>query len=219
MDEGSVVRVPAPWVLTGQGHITLVRLSRDFVETRGFVPDALTGRFTGGIGMVMYVDYLSSDVGPYREILFIPGMFDVDGRKYFSITRIFVSTIESVVNGRKNWGIPKELAVFDVSRESGVESVRMSRDGRPFAELHFRDLPFPVPVTTALVPRGPRTLVHIHEGMTYLTTPGARGAVSPARLVHARIDGAVFPDFTQGRVLGTVAVPKFLMTFPQAVII
>ncbi|HQI80136.1 MAG TPA: acetoacetate decarboxylase family protein [Deltaproteobacteria bacterium] len=219
MDEGSVISAPAPWVLTGQGCIALVRLSRDFVEEQGFVPDALKGRFAGGVGMVMYVDYRSSDVGPYREILFIPGMFDVGGRKYFSISRIFVSTLESVVNGRRNWGIPKELAVFEVSREGGVESVRMSRDGRQFAELRYRALPFSVPVTTALVPRGLRTLVHLHEGRTYLTTPGARGAVSPARLVHARIDGAVFPDFSQCRILGTFAVPKFLMTFPEAVIL
>ncbi|HOS96166.1 MAG TPA: hypothetical protein PLU54_00795, partial [Deltaproteobacteria bacterium] len=89
MDEGSVISAPAPWVLTGQGCIALVRLSRDFVEEQGFVPDALKGRFAGGVGMVMYVDYRSSDVGPYREILFIPGMFDVGGRKYFSISRIF----------------------------------------------------------------------------------------------------------------------------------
>jgi hypothetical protein len=211
-----MTHAPAPWVLVGQGYITLVMLSPDFVVQQGFVPDALQGRFAGGMGMVMYVDYLSSDVGPYREILFIPGMFDVGGRKYFSITRIFVSTRESVVNGRRNWGIPKELADFEVSREGGVEYVRMSRDGRQFAELRFRALPFSVPVTTALVPRGPRTLVHLHEGRTYLTAPGARGAASPARLVHARIDGAVFPDFTQGRILGTVAVPKFLMTFPEA---
>ncbi len=32
-------------------------------------PEALKGVFQGGFGSVMYVDYLSSDVGPYNELL------------------------------------------------------------------------------------------------------------------------------------------------------
>lgn len=63
----------------------------------------------------------SPPVGPYDELIYVPGLFSRRPRQplrtgrtaaepieYFpSITRIYVSTDESVYNGRKNWGIPK----------------------------------------------------------------------------------------------------------------
>lgn len=216
MGHGTSITAPAPWSLVGSGYIVLTKLDPDYVSKKGFLPEHLKGRFTGGIGTVMYMDYLSSDVGPYRELLFIPGMFRLGGRRYYSITKIFVSTEASVVNGRNNWGIPKELAEFETLREGPEEVIRVSRDGRPCAELHFQPLPWSLPVTTSIVPAGRRTLVHHHDGKTYLTTPGARGAVSPARLTHAVMDESSFPDFTRGTLVCTVGVPKFLMTFPEA---
>lgn len=216
MENGSLINAPAPWSLVGSGYIILMKLSPDFVFEKGFVTGDLKGRYAGGLGTVMFVDYLSSDVGPYKELLFIPGMFSFGRRTFFSITRIFVSTEASVENGRKNWGIPKERADFSVDRYGDNERIHVSREGRQFVELHFRPMHLSMPVTSSLVPQGLRTLAHHYEGRTYLTTPGARGAVSPARLMHARIDGDVFPDFTQGRILGTMSVPRFLMTFPEA---
>lgn len=216
MGNGPMISAPAPWALVGQGYITLVKVDAAFARDRSFVSDTLKDSFRGGIGSVMYVDYLSSDVGPYRELLFIPGRFGVGGKKRYSISRIFVSTEESVMNGRRNWGIPKERADFDTDRYGAYERVYVSREGRQFAELHFRSMPFTVPVNATLVPGGQRTLAHHHEGRTYLTTPWARGAVSPARLTYASIDGSVFPDFTRGFILGTVKIPHFLMTFPEA---
>lgn len=219
MNHLNLIDAPAPWSLVGRGFIILVKLDPGFVAEKGFVPKELRGSFSGGLGTVMYVDYLSSDVGPYRELLFIPGRFSLHRKKYFSITRIYVSTLDSVVNGRNNWGIPKELAEFEVIRDGHDEIVRVSRDNRLCAELHVRTFPCSIPVSTALVPAGLRTLVHHYEGKTYLTTPGAKGVVSPAHLTHAVIDDTTFPDFTRGRVLGTVSVPNFLMTFPRARII
>lgn len=216
MGLGTSITAPAPWSLVGSGYIVLTKLDPGFVSEKGFLPEHLKGRFTGGIGTVMYMDYLSSDVGPYRELLFIPGMFCLGGKRYHSITKIFVSTEASVVNGRNNWGIPKELADFETLREGRVEMIRISRGGRLLAELHFQSLQWSLPVTTSLVPAGLRTLAQHYDGKTYLTTPGARGTVSPARLTHAAMDESSFPDFTRGRLVCTVGVPVFLMTFPEA---
>jgi len=219
MNPPELIHSPAPWSLVGKGYVILVKLDPAFVAEHVTVPDGLKGRFSGGIGTVMFVDYLSSDVGPYRELLFVPGMFSLGLNKYFSITRIYVSTMDSVVNGRNNWGIPKELAEFEVTRDGHDEIVRVGMQGRLITELVFHTFPGWLPVTTALVPPRLRTLAHHHEGKTYLTTPFARGVVSPARLIHAMVEGSAFPDFTRGRFLGTLSVPKFLMAFPEATIL
>lgn len=52
-------------------------------------------------------------VGPYDEIIFVPGLFHrhktgKDELDYhLSITRIYVSADASTINGRRNWSIPK----------------------------------------------------------------------------------------------------------------
>mmetsp|Transcript_5735 Transcript_5735/g.9565 ORF Transcript_5735/g.9565 Transcript_5735/m.9565 type:complete len:143 (+) Transcript_5735:478-906(+) len=64
-----------------------------------------------GFGAVMLVRYSDFPVGPYDELLLIPGAFEPKGtaRKPFLadrlVTRIYVSSIASVKQGRKNWGI------------------------------------------------------------------------------------------------------------------
>ena len=53
-----------------------------------------------------------------------------DGKRHLSISRIFVSTLDSVVNGQRNWGIPKDVAQFDVRYgDNGVDRVTVSRNG------------------------------------------------------------------------------------------
>jgi hypothetical protein len=93
---------PAPWHLTGKGYILLYKLQRSFIENHGMVPPFLQGKFSGGFGCIMLVDYATSDAGPYEELLFIPGKFHHEGKKLNTISKIYVSTIDSVVNGRRN---------------------------------------------------------------------------------------------------------------------
>jgi hypothetical protein len=217
MNNQATISAPAPWALMGSGYIILLKLSRDFVETYGFVPDSLKGSFTGGFGTVMYVDYIYSDVGPYQELLFIPGTFGFMGKNFFSITKIFVSTLESVVNGQTNWGMPKELADFErESLDPSTECIRIFKDGSRAVELTFRSYNLRLPVTTGLVPPAWRTLAHHHEGKTFLATPVARGSIAPARLVDCSIKESFFPGFTQGRVISAFKVPHFFMVFPKA---
>ncbi|KAJ3530063.1 hypothetical protein NM688_g7764 [Phlebia brevispora] len=73
-----------------------------------------TGEYKGGIMNVMIVRYKDTNAGPYDEIIFSPGTFTVPptGKIAQRITRIYVSTKESVFNGRRNWNIPKHLAHF-----------------------------------------------------------------------------------------------------------
>ncbi|KAL4790594.1 hypothetical protein BDV19DRAFT_382246 [Aspergillus venezuelensis] len=66
---------------------------------------------------VMIVRYEETDVGPYDELIFIPGRAvnpnSEIGARDMRISTIYVSTDASVWNGRRNWNIPKHRAIFD----------------------------------------------------------------------------------------------------------
>jgi len=84
------------------------------------------GRFRGGMGSVQIVRYRDTPVGPYDELVFIPGFFDTPGGKYGKqkknnrITRIYVSQKDTTWNGRENWNIPKHLARFEFSHPTTI---------------------------------------------------------------------------------------------------
>jgi hypothetical protein len=217
-DDDNLIVAPAPWSLVGKGYIILIKIDPEFVKIKGFVPEALSASFKGRLGVIMYLDYISSDVGPYKELLFIPGMFSIGGKDHFSITKIYVSTMASVINGQNNWGIPKELADFEVVKEDFIDRIRISKGNHLCAELHFRSYPLSIPVSTSIVPSWLHTLVHLHQGKKYITIPRARGSISYARFIGATIDGSLFPDFTQERIFCAARVPRFLMVFPKATV-
>lgn len=54
----------------------------------------------------MIVRYKETPVGPYDEVIWMPGYFEVPGtgRKHARITRIYVSSLESVFNGGFSFG-------------------------------------------------------------------------------------------------------------------
>lgn len=213
---------PAPWALRGSGWIVALRLPAADPARDAFLPPELTGRARGVASFLMYVDYAESGCGPYRELLFIPGTLPfADGRNHLSISRILVSTWESVVNGRANWGIPKDRADFAVEQggaNGSTTRVRVTSGAREVCELDFgrARLAPALPVTTALVPSGLRTLAQRLRGRTHYYAPQARGWVRPGRLRSWRFDAGLFPDLAGAKVLATVEVVSFRLTFPEA---
>src|SRR5512139_2122735 len=195
---------PAPWDLRGSGWIVAVKLPAVDPAQEAFVPDELAGQGRTLASYLMYVDYAESGCGPYRELLFIPGAFPFgDGRRHLSISRILVSTWDSVVNGRNNWGIPKDRADFDVRQEGRDEIVRVTSDGRELCELRLAPLRLapPLPVHGGIVPAALRTMAQRFRGNTYYYAPEARGRVRPGRLLSWRFDGALFPDLSGAAVV------------------
>jgi len=213
---------PAPWDLRGSGWIVALKLPATQPAHDAFLPPELAGRGRGLASYLMYVDYAESGCGPYRELLFIPGAFPFDdGRSHLSISRILVSTWDSVVNGRANWGIPKDRADFEVER-GGVhgreERVRVTSDGREVCELRFATLRIapPLPVHGALLPASLRTLAQRFRGRTYYYAPAARGWVRPGRLLSWNFDPVLFPDLAGAAVVAVLRVESFRLTFPVA---
>ena len=210
-----VSMAPPPWSLTGRGYILLVRMPQAALDDPAFIPPELRGRRHGGVALVMLVDYEASAVGPYRELLYIPGRFDFPNGRHYSITRIYVSSMASVVNGRVNWGIPKDCCDFDFRYgEDGEDELSVAHAGRRFAHLRLKAGGLRLPFTSRLLPRFLLTLSQIYGKQQFTYVPSASGQLQFARVLDWQFDGTLFPDLARGKVLACVKTPRFAMTFP-----
>ncbi len=211
VNEAQVVRAPAPWQLTGDGYVLLYQLPHHFAaaHSNGYP-------YRGGFGAVVLVNYHSSNVGPYRELLFIPGMIAYPGKTGYSIHRIYVTTLASVVNGQMNWGIPKERADFQAETlPDGAERIRVLKDNRPFFEVTLRAHGPAVPLTAAVLP----PLVQQRDNRTFITRLQSTGVGRYARMSDVRADAAHFPDVSPFAPLIAMKIVNFRMLFPAAQIV
>ncbi|MDV6303606.1 acetoacetate decarboxylase family protein [Rhodococcus cerastii] len=105
----------APWPANVRATIWWHR-----ARSSDFAP---VGAKTLPITMAMVVDYVTSPVGPYREILASPVLRrDVGRVPRMAVPFIAVDSATSVHGGRTNWHLPKVLAEFegDVLGEAGA---------------------------------------------------------------------------------------------------
>ena len=220
-----VPRKPPPWDLRGSAWIIALKLPAGSPARDAFLPPGMAGQGRSLVSLLMYVDYVESGCGPYRELLFIPGAYPFeDGRRHFTISRIVVSTWDSVVNGRANWGIPKDRADFIV--ESGAAGTReenirvVAEDGREMCSLRFATLRFAprLPFPGGLLPQRVRTLAQRLDRRTFYYAPASSGWLRPGRLLEWRFDAQLFPDLSAGAVVAAFKVEAFKMRFPMAAI-
>ncbi|GAA5898828.1 hypothetical protein JCM8208_005406 [Rhodotorula glutinis] len=96
---------PGPWTLNGEAWIFIIR-DQPFSETPVPLPEGnyaplekgsegdLSHRFHGGTGLFLVIRYSNTPVGPYDEVMIVPGLFSykVKGRKdklyRWAITRL-----------------------------------------------------------------------------------------------------------------------------------
>jgi hypothetical protein len=201
----------APWKLTGSGYILLYRFTKAFVAEHGFLADFQKEKFVSGWGAVMLVDYQTSPVGPYHELLFIPGLFSFNKKKVFSISKIYVSTQSSVINGIENWGIPKELADFHWRKKQISDHIAISKDGVSFFEADFIKRRICFPISTTILPL---TIVQAHKNRLMLTKPKSSGMAYLAKLQNIKVNSDFFPDLTKVKPLLVLRVENFKMEFP-----
>ena len=209
MTEASII--PPQWKLAGSAYVLLYQFSHEYVAEHSFVPPDLAGLFVGGIGAALLGDYDASPVGPYRELLFIPGRFAYGRKGVTSITKAYVSTAAAVAAGRANWGIPRELADFSLTHENGIDRFQVAAGGHPFLEADFRPGRLPFPVATRLFPL---RFQQPADGRLYVTEPRASGWARLADLARPRVDPAYFPDIAHARPLGTLSLRRFTLTLP-----
>jgi hypothetical protein len=207
-----LIDAPPPWHLEGDGYIWLFRFPRAFVEREGFLADWQGAALGSTLGAVMLVDYSESDVGPYRELLFMPGRIRLAGRRMTTISKIYVSTAESVANGFENWGIPKQLAVFDRTPSAdGSERFSVSLDGREIFSAELTAFGPCFPFISALLPFA---VGQERYGDLLITRPRAGGTGRLCRARHLHVAGASFPDIARLKPIALIAVRGFRMVFP-----
>jgi hypothetical protein len=211
----SVRRYPAPWKLRGKGYILLYRFPRDFSLQQGLIPPFLRDSYAGGLGAVMLIDYAESNAGPYGELLFIPGRFRCRGKKLDCITKIYVSTMESVVNGWENWAIPKEQAnfAFAAPENQETERVLVTRGREPVLDVTLRCGGISFPIHTALLPF---PLVQEKDGELYFTRFTGTGTARFAHVEEMSVNSELFPNIQPYHPLMCMRVEHFAITFPPA---
>lgn len=167
------------------------------------------------LGAVMALNYTDTNIGPYQELLFIPGLFHIAGRLSFSISRIFVSTYASMQSGRFNWGIPKELARFEMHQQvDGTHSFTASSGLHTFFEARIKTRRLSVPFTSKLLPFS--RIIQQRQEELLLTSPEASGKMQAATVLQAAADSAYFPPLQQLRPAACFFLPRFRMKFPEA---
>ena len=214
---------PPPWTLTGNGIVLIAHFPEAFVQAQGFLAPYQQRAYRGWVGAVILVDYATSPVGPYQELLFIPGLFRFGNIVSFSISKIYVSTSDSVWNGRRNWGIPKELADFSfASNPDGSRTISVRCGDQPVLTLRAKAWGPRVPITTKLLP-GFRV---VQERLTtdgsalepagelLLTHPTATGSARLTSLSELSVNSALFPDLSRIEPIIALSAERFSMTFP-----
>lgn len=210
--------VSPPWRLAGSGWIFLFTFEKGYLRERALVPPEFGEGFEARLGVLMLVDYRRSDAGPYRELLFLVGRNLRWRHHLFAITRIYVSTELSAVNGRHHWGIPKQTAEFQVVRKGDAERAIVLRDGLAEVDLSAATVPdsLVLPGVSSLLPRSWRTLCQPWNGHFYYTRLSGWGMVRRARLLDFRTLPHLFPDVTEGEFVDGFRVEDFRLRFPPA---
>jgi hypothetical protein len=202
--------IPAPWTLRGEGIILLFRFKKSWVDQAANLPEYLQQKFRGGFGYVMLVDYQESPVGPYKELLFIPGKFGEE--KLQSITTIFVDSDASTLNGRANWAIPKQTADFHWQKEKGLDRVDVTLNGKPVFQASIRSGGISFPMSTGLLPIRLRQEL---EDQVLFTQPEGKGWGKLAHMQDLEVDPLLFPDIRGIKPLLALKVSPFTLTFPK----
>lgn len=210
----TVKKYPAPWNLNGSGYIILYKFSKEFVNKEANVPEFLKDKYSGGFGSVMLVNYKESNAGPYGELLFIPGKFKFNNQRLDTISKIYVSTMESVINGQKNWGIPKQKADFKFTDlGNNKENVVVSLDSDKIIDVTIKHGDFSFPVSTKLLPF---PLVQEYENIYFYTNFYGNGKGTFGRIEKMEVNSSLFPDISKCTPIAIVRVDPFEITFPES---
>ncbi|MFE0519102.1 acetoacetate decarboxylase family protein [Streptomyces sp. NPDC058954] len=126
-----------PWHLAGQMYLSLWLVPRAELPrvVPGTTPFTAAGR---GLVGAAWVVYENNSVLHYNELL--RAVLLRDGlRPRICITDIWVDNEASLAGGRTLWGIPKEMAAFDIRRAQATSFAAMSDEG-PLATGRYIEL-------------------------------------------------------------------------------
>jgi len=150
-----------------------------------------------------------------QELLFIPGKFDFHEKKVFSITKIYVSSKESVYNGKLNWGIPKKIGDFKrkkISENEEIISVKENKSKVMDIKLKTRGLP--IPVNSKILPFA-STLCQKYNDKFYYTHVDISGWMRYTTVSDISINQKYFPDISNIRPILAIKIDNLKLTFEK----
>jgi hypothetical protein len=173
--ENEVTYPPEPWDLQGLGYVSLWLVPTRVLPALpdGVQPVSVLGKSVVATG---FVDYQPGGLLPYHEFLAAP-LVHKGATVGLSITDIWVDSPASKAGGRELWGIPKELADFEITHAPAFHGVARV-EGEAVAEARVAPrraglrLPFPLPgtiwqtldATLARTPLRATGKVHLAQG-------------------------------------------------------
>ncbi|SEF55550.1 acetoacetate decarboxylase family protein [Algoriphagus boritolerans] len=205
-----VLKSPPPWKLNGEAIILIFKFKKDWIEKFGLLPKHLKGRFKGGLGYVMLIKYEKSPVGPYHELLFLPGKFRKSKKQ--AITKIYVDTLASAQNGRTNWGIPKETLPFIWKKEKNRDIIQLKSDNQVIFSTEITHGGISFPVSTSFLPIN---LCQTWNKVKYNTKPTGFGWGKLAKVQNLDLNPDFFPDIQKIKPLLAIRINPFQINFPE----
>jgi hypothetical protein len=203
-----------PWKLKGNGYIILYKLPREFLIEKSFIPSSLQNKFYGSLSALIIVDYKESNVGSYKEILFIPGLFNFNKTKLFSISKIYVDSESSILNGIENWAIPKEYANFDIKNlNDKSQSISISNKNDVFFKANIKSNIFKIPFNSKIINL---SLLQNKNNENFITDFSAKGLISKSQIDIDFINEKFLPDLKNFKPLISFKVDNFSMIFKDA---
>lgn len=160
----------------------------------------------------MLVNYHQSPVGPYEELLLIPGKISNGQKSGYSISHIHVSTDISTVNGRKHWGIPKETSSFNVHASAGKLETVIKQEEEYQTEILASSYGFDIPIFTHALPY---RLIQSFEEKWCSLRPTAFGKTKLARLDDYYSNMSGFNLLNDKKPLIGFHATSFKMKFPD----
>ena len=158
----------------------------------------------GVAGGIILARYHDTPVGPYNELIFTSGLHRLGSHVGFHISQIFVDSTSSLLGGRLNWGVPKELAVFDWQTQGQTIQVKVSSQGKsqPFLTASFNQSKLHIPAWSAVVPSPFKTILQSGKELQgekpapkYLFTGvNATGSLHVLSAIKLQTDSGGVPD-------------------------
>lgn len=206
-------RIYPPWNLKGNGYIFLYRLPEEFLREYSFISDFFINKFHNYLSALIIVDYQDSNVGAYNEIIFVPGLFDFNNKKYPSISKIYVDSQSSIYNGIENWAIPKEYADFKIAEKDNSTIVEILKNNQTFFKAEINNNSFKIPFTNSFLPFN---LIQHKNSETFINKFSAKGLLNKAKINISCTDKDFFPDLTNFTPIIGFKINNFNMFFSEA---
>ena len=199
-----------PWKLLGEGIILIYKFKKEWVEKQGNLPKHLAGKFAGGLGLVLLANYKDTPVGPFHEVLFIPGKFRKTKKQ--AITKVITDTEVSTQNGHVNWGLPKETMPIEWETSSAYDKVRITKSGKSIFAAEFETIGLSFPVSTAFFPL---RLCQTWNKLKYYIRLSGSGWGRFAKIKSLDLDPNFFPDIRDLSPILVMKINPLRIQFPE----